>query len=234
MKNKHSAINKMLILSISFTTILIAVRIIISSDLTYIFLGWNMFLAILPLCFSRMLLHQKQLKSKAVIFLFLWLLFYPNAPYIVTDLFHYTERPPIPYWFDLLIVTSAVWNGLILGLISLMEVESFLANHLSAVKVKLLISVSFILCGYGIYIGRFLRYNSWDIVTNPIQLSLDTISRIVHPFHHPRTWAFTILFAAMMALFYYTIKSLSFLFQRKELYLVQDNNVHLYREVREL
>ena len=222
MKQKRTAINTMLILSISFTTLLIATRMIISKDLTYIFFEWNMFLAIIPVWFSRKLLQQSAFKMKAFILLFCWLLFYPNAPYIITDLFHYSERPPIPYWFDLLIVTSAVWNGLILGLISLMEVEQFLAIHLSPIKVKAMIILSFFLCGYGIYIGRFLRYNSWDIVTNPIQLCMDTASRIVHPFHHPRTWAFTVLFAAMMALFYYTIKSLIILFQRNQYTLLSN------------
>ena len=213
MKTKQSAVNNMLILSISFTTILIIFRIIFSQELTYIFLAWNIFLAIIPLWFSRKLLQQKEFRTKSVLLLFLWLIFYPNAPYIITDLFHYTDRPPIPFWFDLLIMISAVWNGLILGLISLLQVEQFLSLHIQPYKVKALVILSFFLCGYGIYIGRFLRYNTWDVIAQPKGLLIDTIQNSIHPFHHPRTWAFTVLFAVMMAVIYYTLKSLIDLFR---------------------
>ena len=217
MKSKQSVVNNMLILSISFTSILIIARIIISKDLTYIFLGWNTFLAIIPLWFSRMILQQKEMGNKSVMLLFLWLIFYPNAPYIITDLFHYTDRPPIPFWFDLLIITSGVWNGLILGLISLLEVEQFLYRHLQPFKVNALVILSFFLCGYGIYIGRFLRYNTWDVIAQPKGLLIDTIQSSIHPFQHLRTWGFTFLFSIMMGVIYYTIKSLIQLFQKNQL-----------------
>ena len=204
----------MLILSIGFTMLLLAIRITLTHTLTYIFFAWNIFLAIIPLWLSHQLLQQKNLKAKAVVLLFLWLLFYPNAAYIITDLFHYIERPPVPFWFDLLICTSAVWNGLILGLISLLQVEQFLFFHLKPLQVKAFILFSFILCSYGIYIGRFLRFNSWDIVTDIDGLFYASFDRVFHPFHHTTTWAFTLLFATMMAVFYYTIKAI------KNMYLI--------------
>ena len=198
----------MLILSIAFTMILLTTRMILTHTLTYVFFAWNIFLAIIPLWLSKKLMQQNQLKIKAVLLLFFWLLFYPNAPYIITDLFHYVERPPVPYWFDLLICTSAVWNGLILGLISLLQVEQFLALHLKPLQVKAFVLTSFILCGYGIYIGRFLRFNSWDILTDIDGLFYASFDRIIHPFHHQTTWGFTLLFATMMGVFYYTVKAI--------------------------
>lgn len=81
--------------------------------------------------------------------------------------------------------------------------------HLKPALVKTIVLVSFILCGYGIYIGRFLRFNSWDIITDIGGLFDASIQRIIHPFHHTSTWSFTILFATMMAVFYYTIKSVA-------------------------
>ncbi len=209
MKNKLSSINQMLFLSITFTMLLLLIRIAITHQLTYIFYSWNIFLAIIPLWFSKKIARQKILKHKSYLLLVGWLLFFPNAPYIITDLFHYTERPPIPFWYDLLIVTSAAWNGLMLGLISLMQVEQFLLLHLKPLLVKVFVILSFILCGYGIYIGRFLRFNSWDIVTDLDGLFFASFDRIFHPFHHLTTWAFSILFAMMLALFYYSIKATS-------------------------
>lgn len=208
MENKTSSISKMLILSIAFTMLLLAIRIALTHTLTYIFFAWNTFLAIIPLVFSNMLAKQSRLGFKSICILLMWLIFYPNAPYIVTDLFHYVERPPVPYWFDLLICISAVWNGLILGLISLVQVEHFLMLHLKPIGVKMLVFSSFLLCSYGIYIGRFLRFNSWDIITDIDGLFNASLQRIIHPFQYTTTWGFTILFAIMMAMFYYTIKSI--------------------------
>jgi uncharacterized membrane protein len=215
MKTKITATNKMLILSVAFTMILLAIRIALTNSLTYLFFVWNIFLAIIPLVSSNYLLKQQKLGIKSIIIIFGWLFFYPNAPYIITDFFHYVERPPVPYWFDLLICISAVWNGLILGLISLIQVEAFLSRHLKPTIVKAIVLASFLLCGYGIYIGRFLRFNSWDIVTDIDGLFDASLQRIIHPFHHTSTWSFTLLFAVMMAVFYYTIKSISQIFINK-------------------
>ena len=199
----------MLILSVAFTMLLLATRILLTQTLTYPFFVWNLVLAIIPLLLSNRLLKQQKLGISSTIIILLWLFFYPNAPYIITDFFHYVERPPVPYWFDLLICISAVWNGLIIGLISLIQVEQFLSKHLKPKLVKTIVLSSFILCGYGIYIGRFLRFNSWNIITDIDGLFDASLQRIVHPFHHTTTWGFTILFAAMMSVVYYTIKSIA-------------------------
>lgn len=198
----------MYILSVVFTLFLILLRVVITQTLIYSFFIWNIVLAAVPYYISSKLKYQKRLTSKAFTLLFLWLLFYPNAPYIITDLFHYTQRSPVPYWYDLLICVSAVWNGLILGLTSLLQVEQFLNLHLKPLSVKVFTLFSFILCGYGIYLGRYLRFNSWDIISNPYNLVMSCLERVIHPFQHIATWSFTFLFALMMALFYYTVKSL--------------------------
>ena len=205
---KNEAV-KMVLLSVAFTLILIMVRMAFTKQFTYLFLMWNLFLAAVPVLFSQLLLKKNKMKFKAVLLLILWLLFFPNAPYIITDFFHFKERPPIPKWFDLLIITCAAWNGLILGIISLLQVEAFLSRHVSKLKVNVIISSSFLLCGFGIYLGRFLRFNSWDIITDPGSLFTALKYRVFYPHENLRTWGFTFLFGAMLWLFYYTIKKLS-------------------------
>ena len=121
---------RMLLLSICFTLLLVTVRIIYTQDLMYVFYYWNIFLAIVPYCCSRLLKKQQSISFKTSCILAVWLLFFPNAPYIITDIFHFEKRPLIPYWFDLTIVVTGAWNGLLLGILSLMQVEKYLF-HLS-------------------------------------------------------------------------------------------------------
>lgn len=207
----------LLISSVTFTFLLLVIRLFNSGTITYFFYVWNIILAIIPLFISRRLLLQRKMHAKSWGIIVGWLLFFPNSFYILTDLFHYTERPPVPKWFDLLIVTSAAWNGLILGVCSLMQVEMFLLRFWKEAKVRLFVMTSLLLCSYGIYIGRFLRFNSWDIVCDPINLFLASAERILFPHQHTRTWGFTILFSVLLILVYYTVRKIAVHQQTKQL-----------------
>lgn len=209
MKSKTSAFYFTMALSVCFTLTLVFIRAFITAQFIYVFYVWNLFLAIIPVFISNKLLQQKRLSVKSYSLIFLWLIFFPNAPYIVTDLFHFMKRDNIPLWFDLLIVTTAAWNGLILGFVSLNNVEQFLSKHITLKKVKLLMALSFLLCGFGVYLGRFLRFNSWDVFNNFDDLIVEISSRFIHPFQHTSTWSFSFLFAVMIGLFYLSIKQVS-------------------------
>lgn len=205
---KISSLERMLLLSITFTIVLLTSRILLTNKLTYVFFAWNIFLAIIPIIFSRKLLSQSRLNFKSYVLLAFWLLFFPNAPYIITDIFHYVERPPVPKWYDLLLVTSAAWNGLLLGIVSLMQVEQFLQIHINKKWTKFYMTTSILLCGYGIYIGRFLRFNSWDILTNADDVIYTSAHYFLKPWQHVSAWGFIILFAVMFGIIYYTLKSI--------------------------
>lgn len=205
---KMTALERMLLISIAFTIILLATRIVITHKLTYVFFAWNLFLAIVPILFSRRLYKQQKLNFKSYLLLAGWLLFFPNAPYIITDIFHYVERPPVPKWYDLVLVTSAAWNGLLLGIVSLMQVEQFLQQHITKKWTNFYITTSIMLCGYGIYIGRFLRFNSWDIVTNPDDIIYTSAHYFLKPWQHVSAWGFIVLFAGMFGIVYYTLKNI--------------------------
>ena len=145
---------KMVSVSLCFTLSLLTIRVLFTGSTIYSFYPWNLFLALIPLYISGLLLKQKTINYKSIFLLSVWLLFLPNAPYLVTDIFHFEERRPVPAWFDLLLVVSGAWNGILICMLSLFRVEKFLTSRC---KPKLVAAIMFGLlvpCGYGIYIGR--------------------------------------------------------------------------------
>lgn len=208
MSIKISGTSKMLLLCIAFSMSLLLVRFVYSQTLDYRFYGWNTFLAFIPYAISAQLRKLRKMGIAAYIFLFTWLLFFPNAPYLLTDLLHYEERPPVPFWYDILLVISATWNGLILGIVSLMNIEIFLSRHIKRLWVIATIFVSLLLCSYGIFLGRFLRFNSWDIIRDPAYLAYTSAHHVLLPQRYPKLWVFTILFAVLLSIIYFTLKKL--------------------------
>lgn len=203
---KHT--EKMILLSILFMCLLLAGRMCYTQSIAYIFLAWNTVLALIPLAISRRLKPGENAVLRNILLLSAWLLFFPNAPYLLTDLFHFRAKPPIPAWFDLFLLATAAWNGLLLGMLSLMRVEQFLAAGLKRRTVHVCVAFVSLLCGYGIYIGRFMRFNSWDVIAAPYDLLQSMAAHFIHPFRHAEVWLFTALFAAMFSLFYFTLKML--------------------------
>ena len=198
--------SKRIIIPLGFTLFLLALRILLTGELIYIFLAWNLFLAWIPFAISQKLTSVTN-RWKIFFLTGLWLLFLPNAPYIITDFLHLKQRPPIPYWFDILLLFSAALNGLLLGLLSLLTVEKFLASRYGNRVSGLIILCSFFLCAFGIYLGRFLRWNSWDIIMNPGEIAGDILERVFNPFDHIGTWSVTVLFGSFFYVLYYSIKN---------------------------
>jgi uncharacterized membrane protein len=200
---------RILFFSVGFTIALYAVRVLYTGSFLFLFIPWNLFLAWLPFFFSLKMKDEERNAVKFVWFSF-WLLFLPNAPYLITDMVHLELRPNIPYYFDLVLLYSAAWNGLLFGFLSFQIVEEQLKNFFSAWQVKTMMLVLFILCGFGIYLGRFDRYNSWHIITQPIDLLGAILLYIIQPLQHLHTWAVTILFAAVLWIMYETIRQIQF------------------------
>lgn len=209
---KLNETQKIISISLLFTLSLLALRIFYTGDINYLFYPWNLFLALVPLYFSGLLQKQNSFNYKSILLLCIWLLFLPNAPYLVTDIFHFEERPPVPMWFDLLLVFSGAWNGLLICMISLYRVEKYLSILMNSKFANGLIFFLLIPCGYGIYIGRYLRYNSWDIVTEPVHILKTSTHHIYHPFQNLNVWLFTFIFALFLGIIYFTLKKLPRLF----------------------
>jgi uncharacterized membrane protein len=186
-------------------------RIYYSSSFYFGFLIWNLFLAWIPFYLSGKLIKMDDdNRSKITIgcLFFAWVLFFPNSPYILTDLFHLKEKQNIPLWYDLILIISFAWNGLMIGFVSLLEMQVFLNRKYSIQKSWIVIISMLILSGFGIYLGRYERWNSWDIVTNPIDLMIDIFKKLSNPFSHPRTVGVTIVFSSFLLISYLTLFTL--------------------------
>lgn len=191
---------------------------------TFMFLIWNLFLAWIPysIAISIKWLDDKN-APKFILGLALatWLVFFPNAPYIITDLLHLSHRPPVPKWYDLLMLFSFAWTGLMLAYASMMQVQIFLKKHSSGlIAWSLCISV-LILSGFGIFIGRFQRWNSWDIITQPGALFADILNIISHPIANLDTLGMAVILAAMLVLGYLSLIILSLPNERLEAQMKQ-------------
>ena len=200
--------------SVGFSILLYVFRVGYTGSFLFFFIPWNLFLAWLTLYFSSKLTNASYSLRNVLLF-GLWLLFFPNSPYLITDLFHLQERPGVPLYYDLVLLFMAAWNGLMMGLFSLRNIERVLLQRFSAKKVNVLIVCFIVLCGFGIYLGRYDRYNSWHILTQPFDLAYAIVTKLISPLAYPRVWAVTILFTVVLLLIYETLKKMPALFEEQ-------------------
>lgn len=201
--------NEVIFLSVMITIcfVISVFRAQYSESRMYLFLNWNLFLACIPYAMTTLVLIQPKLKSNKwalALLLPTWLLFFPNAPYILTDLFHLRSRTNMPVWFDLLLILSFAWTGLVIGLMSLWDIEKILKSHFNT-KAILVVSVLLLFAtGFGIYMGRYLRWNSWDILHHPFGLLRDVGTRILNPSDHTGTWGVTLFMGTFLNMVYWS------------------------------
>ena len=205
-----SEVEQSLILSYVFSISLVLFRIIYTGETMFGFLIWNLFLGWLPYVISSQLV-KKQVRSKGFFYLILlcWLFLLPNSFYIITDLFHLKERIVVPLWFDLVLIFSFAWNGLITGVLSIRQVEKLLISRWKMQSEWMFVFPLMFLNSLGIYIGRYLRFNSWDVIMNPFQLYSDMMYLVLHPIRNRFDWSMMICFAVVLTLFYLTLKRIS-------------------------
>ncbi len=207
---------KWLIISCGFSCLLLAARVIITGYLTYVFLAWNLFLAFLPYAITEWIwAHPRMAKNIVMLsgFMALWMLFIPNSFYILTDLFHLDNFHSAPKWFDLLMIFSFAWNGLLLGLMSVRKTELILEVISGRGFSLFIVFMVMWLNAFGIYIGRYLRFNSWDIITQPFSLFNEMFEVLLHPVRNKMEWGMIMVYAFFMTVLYITVKKLGENFQ---------------------
>jgi uncharacterized membrane protein len=181
-------------------------RVIYSGSYNYANLLWNLFLAWLPYIFAVVAASLYGVNPRRwwliFLFIFLWLVFFPNAPYIVTDFYYLDPRPPVPLWFDISLIAIFAITGCFLAIASLRSIHLMIDKSLGRVLGWLFALFALGLASLGVYLGRFGRYNSWDILLEPKSLVKEIASNLLNPLDNLGFVGFTIMFTSILLVFY--------------------------------
>ncbi len=185
-----------------FALALVAARALYTGQLRFTFLLWNLFLAWLPFLFAETAVFYHRRRFLLAGMGSLWLLFLPNAPYLVTDLIHLRPTPNAPLWYDAIMLFSFALTGLFLGFLSLYRMQMLVTRRWGVRIGWLFAAATLMLSSFGVYIGRFLRWNSWDVFTNPHLLLTDIATTLLTPHLMWKTAVISTLLSAVLLLAY--------------------------------
>lgn len=192
-----------------FPVVMLVVRRTATSELSYLFLFWNLFLAGIPvltgLAFETSMRHRRRASSAA--WFAVWLLFLPNGPYLMTDLVHLRQTDGVPLWFDALTLVSAAVAGLLAGFVSLRFVHGACAAAWGELRGWAVALAALALCGFGVYLGRFARLNSWDVLTRPHKLLYS--STAASPLDNPEALLVSALFSSFLVVSYAVVMAMT-------------------------
>jgi uncharacterized membrane protein len=199
---------------------LVAARIQYSDTQRYRGLVWNLTLAWIPFILSY-LAYALSWRKRLLYFVlpvaaFLWLIFFPNAPYILTDLQHLAkETTSAPLWYDVIVMVWFAWTGLLLGIVSLYLMHDIVLRTFGQLLGWAFVFVASGLSSFGVYLGRFVRFNSWDIINDPGEIVVTILGLAIDPSR--RLVAFTVLFTIFYLFIYLTLYSFGHLLQERAL-----------------
>ena len=199
---------------------LVAARVAYSDTDRHTGLIWNLFLAWIPfiLAYIAHAVSWRRIWVYLVLpfIAFVWLIFFPNAPYMLTDLQDLARRAgDAPLWYDVIIVVWCSWTGMLLGVISLYLMQDIVTRTFRRFAGWAFVFIISGLSSFGIYIGRFVRLNSWDILQNPAETAMDILGLIIDPSR--RLAAFTLLYTFFFLFVYLLLYSFSHLLREQAL-----------------
>jgi uncharacterized membrane protein len=212
-RNRYSiAVFVLLNLACLIVIVLVVARVAYSETGRHTGLVWNLFLAWIPFMlayFAHLVSWRKSTLYLVIpVIAFLWLIFFPNAPYMLTDLQDLARRSfDAPLWYDVIIVVWASWTGMLLGVISLYLMQDIIIRTFGRVTGWIFVFVISALSSFGIYIGRFVRLNSWDILQNPTEVAQEILGLVIDPSR--RLAAFTVLYTIFFLFVFLLLYSFS-------------------------
>lgn len=198
-----------LLLSNLVSILLFGLRVIATRNTAYWFLFWNLLLGWTPVLFVWLLLAVLRRHSwrepLPVVLTLLWLGFLPNSFYLMSDLIHLQNTGDIGVLFDVVLFLSCIWNGLVAGMLSIVWVHQALIKRKSKVAAAGLVGGVLAVTSFAIYLGRTLRWNSWDVLINPAGLLFDVSERVINPLAHPQVLVTTLTFFVLLSSIYLVV-----------------------------
>jgi uncharacterized membrane protein len=181
---------------------LVAFRVAYTGSLLHAPLVWNLFLAWIPFALALVVYDraERNRTGSVVVAAALWLLFFPNAPYVVTDFVHLEGSQGRAWWYDLVLIGTVATTGLLLGCVSLYLVHVVVRRAAGAVVGWAFVGAALSLTSLGVYLGRFWRWNSWDAVVRPWSVAQRLAHAAADP--HPRSIAFMVVFTLFLGAAY--------------------------------
>lgn len=218
--NRHSiAVFILLNVACLVCILLVAARVAYTDSSRHTGLIWNLFLAWIPFILAY-IAHTVSWKRiwlylAIPVIAFLWLIFFPNAPYMLTDLQDLARAGGVgaPLWYDVLIVVWCSWTGTLLGVISLYLMQDIISRTFGRSIGWVFVFIISGLSSFGIYIGRFVRLNSWDILQNPAETAVEILGLVIDP--SMRLAAFTILYTFFFLFLFVLLYSFSHMLQEQ-------------------
>jgi uncharacterized membrane protein len=210
-RRSNAAIFALLGLASAMCIALVAVRTVYAHTGHFQFLLWNLFLAWIPLVLAavayRIAARRSTIARLVVVpTAIVWLLFFPNAPYLVTDFVHLGQfHDHVPGWYDVMLIAWYAWTGLMLGVVSLRLMQEIVSRAAGSTAGWVLVAAVTGLGSIGIYVGRFLRWNSWNVFQAPLAFADKAFDRANQPNAHERMLGFTVLFALLFLFIYVAV-----------------------------
>jgi uncharacterized membrane protein len=206
-RRRMAAVGSLLLCS-GFAVALLVARVAYTESSQYRNLAWNLVLAWVPFLLALVVYERHRAGARPLALLapgLVWLLFLPNAPYLLTDVFLIRFLGGVPIWFDVVLVTAFAWTGLLLGFVSLYLVHT-VARTLLGTRVGWgLVLAAIALSSFGIYLGRFLRWNSWDFVVQPTVLAASIGDHLTDPLATSKLLGMTVLLTGFLTAGYLTL-----------------------------
>jgi uncharacterized membrane protein len=188
---------------------LVELRIERTGSEFYRFLIWNLILAWVPFALALATYDRarRRIDAVTVALAVLWLLFFPNAPYILTDFMHLEDSTAAPLWYDALMLCAFAWTGLLLGFASLYLMQMVLRRVAGPVWSWVGVLGALALASFGVYLGRFVRFNSWDALLRPGRVAHVIANQLENPFDHPRLVATLVVLTGFLLVGYAVLYS---------------------------
>lgn len=181
-------------------------RTLLTGHMDFLFVPGNLALAWLALVFSWLLVEQLRSKLwsswQALSLTVLWLITLPNAWYVLTDYIHVFPTGEVSELFDITLISTLVFCGFLLGFASLYLVHKEFLNRVTSSVSWVLVTFVILVSSFAIYLGRDLRWNTWDVIANPEGIIINVSDRVLDPFGHPRALNVTLLFFVLLSVLY--------------------------------